>query len=253
MDLPIKQGSETYDHRGKNVGIYMLHDLAGSPHNIYDIGVTFVEAGYSVRIPRLAGHGTSPIDLHDVTIDDILHALRTDFKEYKAEMDYVILFGFAFGGGLAQQLAFEFEVDGLILVNSIFEAPEKLIVDALEEVELEHRFVPAGTLDIKNDRVKPDIYTEIPVPIILELPEFSEHLQEHAADVFCPLLVLQSIDDHVYSPKNADYIVHKFSSREKHLIMLQDSFHFATVDYDQERIAKQCIFFIKGLDPRRED
>lgn len=253
MTFSSTQAMDSYIFNGKNVGIFMIHDFAGSPAHLRAIANHFSDNGYSVKLPKLLGHGTSPEDLLNYSYDAIFKQIYDEFVSFYHDMDYTIILGFAAGGAIAQQLATKHEVAGLILINAFFSPPEKVLFDAQQSSEVHADYLETGTIDIKNERAKYFIYDKIPTALLLQLDHVSSDLKAHANKIFSPVLILQSVDDHVYSPRNADHMLHSFASREKHLVMLQDSYHYAPIDYDQERIINQCLFFVKGLDPRRED
>lgn len=253
MTESTKIHAQPFEKTGKDVGIFLIHDFGGSPAHLYPIATAFADAGYSVKLPRLLGHDTSPEELNQVNYTEILKSLELEFEPFFEEMEYIILLGFATGGALAQQLATKYEVEGLILINSLFQPPLKLMEEAETALKRDVDYVPRGTVDVKNERAEHALYAKYPTRRILELKEVSEKIQEQANLITTPVLVLQSIEDHVYPPSNADHLVNAFNSREKHLIMLYDSYHYAVIDYDQQRIFKQCLYFVKGLDPTRED
>lgn len=253
MTNPIIIGAEPYEFKGKNVGIFMIHDFAGSTIHLKRIAEGFAQSGYSVKLPTLLGHGTAPDELLAASYEELFEAIESEFKAFYEQMEYTIVLGFATGGALAQQLAQKHDISGLILINSFFAAPEKFLEDALLALDAHESYIETGTIDIKNERATVSVYNKFPAQLIAQLQQVSTQLQQDASKIQAPILILQSIDDHVYSPVNADRILSAVGSREKHLVMLQDSYHFAPVDYDQERITNQSIFFVKGLDPRRED
>lgn len=245
--------SNCIDYAGKNVGIFLVHDFAGSVMHLESLAKHFAEEGYTVKLPMLLGHGTAPEDLLEYSYIDIFQHIDSQFKSFFDKMDYTIIVGFAAGGAIAQQLATKYEIQGIILINSIFSPPQKIIADAKLLHQKNERFMETGTIDIKDVRATHTIYNKVPVSLALELEKVSANLQENALLLSCPVLILQSSNDHVYSAVNADQMLTAFASREKHLVMLMDSFHYAPIDYDQQRIFNQSLFFVKGLDPHRVD
>ena len=61
----------------------------------------------------------------------------------------------------------------------------------------------------------------------------------------CPLLVIQSRDDHVVVPENAPFIIENAGAQDKRLLWLENSYHVATLDHDQELIARETLNFIQ--------
>ncbi len=80
---------------------------------------------------------------------------------------------------------------------------------------------------------------------------FTKDVAAQSNRIQAPLLVMHSTDDHVLPPQTVDHLIATASSKEKHLIMLQDSYHYALVDYDAPRIVEQSLYFVKGIDPDR--
>lgn len=58
---------------------------------------TFAAAGYSVELPRLPGHGTSPEDMVATDWDDWSEAAETAFKDLAARTRSVIVCGLSMG------------------------------------------------------------------------------------------------------------------------------------------------------------
>ena len=48
--------------RGNDTCILLIHGYTGSPHDMLYLGKRLHQAGFSVFIPRLPGHGTNHID-----------------------------------------------------------------------------------------------------------------------------------------------------------------------------------------------
>src|SRR3954447_22937550 len=62
-----------------------------------------------------------------------------------------------------------------------------------------------------------------------------------------PLLLLHSAVDHVVAPSNSVTVLAGVSSGDVTEIVLEDSYHVATLDNDAERIEKESIAFIARL------
>jgi carboxylesterase len=62
-----------------------------------------------------------------------------------------------------------------------------------------------------------------------------------------PVLLFRSLQDHVVEASNSQWILDHVSSKDKEEILLKNSFHVATLDYDAELIETQSADFIKRL------
>jgi carboxylesterase len=58
--------------------------------------------------------------------------------------------------------------------------------------------------------------------------------------IHCPILGFKSAEDHVVPPENTDYIIENIGSDKKEKVVLQNSYHVASMDHDKEQIVKNC-------------
>jgi len=61
-----------------------------------------------------------------------------------------------------------------------------------------------------------------------------------------PMLLFHSVDDHTLPVTNTEIVMKGVGSREKQRIELVNSFHVATLDYDQEIIFENSRLFIES-------
>ncbi len=84
-----------------------IHGFAGSRRDFNDLGDLLHTQGYTVRLLRLPGHGTSPEAYAQVTASDLLDHVRQEHAALAATHRQVDLIGFSMGGSLATLLAAE--------------------------------------------------------------------------------------------------------------------------------------------------
>jgi carboxylesterase len=60
------------------------------------------------------------------------------------------------------------------------------------------------------------------------------------------MLLFHSVDDHTLPVTNTEIVMKGVGSREKQRIELVNSFHVATLDYDQEIIFENSRLFIES-------
>jgi carboxylesterase len=65
--------------------------------------------------------------------------------------------------------------------------------------------------------------------------------------VTVPLQLFHSINDHTLPVCNTEIIMEEIGSSNKTRIELINSYHVATLDYDQELIFQNSLTFIQGL------
>jgi len=54
---------EAFFKEGNDVGVLVIHGFTGSPGSMRDLAQFYADQGFTVALPRLAGHGTTPEDL----------------------------------------------------------------------------------------------------------------------------------------------------------------------------------------------
>jgi carboxylesterase len=105
--------------------------------------------------------------------------------------------------------------------------------------------VPGVGSDIKKPGVTELAYPVVPVPAIRQIYALMGATRELLPRITCPLLIFQSRDDHVVTPKNGPYILEHVGAQEIRLFWLEDSFHVATLDNEKEQIAGETLQFIR--------
>ena len=64
-----------------------------------------------------------------------------------------------------------------------------------------------------------------------------------------PLLLLHSPQDHVVPPADSARILGRVSSTDVREVLLEQSYHVATLDHDAERIFAESLAFVERLAP----
>jgi len=105
--------------------------------------------------------------------------------------------------------------------------------------------VPGVGGDIKKPGVTELAYQDVPVPSIRQLYALMSVTRELLPKVNGLTLVIQSRNDHVVVPENAPFIIESIGAEDKRLLWLENSYHVATLDHDQELIAGEILNFFK--------
>jgi carboxylesterase len=57
--MPVMPGAEAYARREGRTGVLLCHGFTGSPQSLRPWAEYLADAGLSVSLPRLPGHGTT--------------------------------------------------------------------------------------------------------------------------------------------------------------------------------------------------
>ena len=90
-------------------------------------------------------------------------------------------------------------------------------------------------------------YDRLPLHALASSLQLYADVTAHLNRVDQPLLLLHSVVDHVVAPSNSAAVLAGVSSADVTEIVLEDSYHVATLDNDAERIEKESIAFIARL------
>ena len=156
--------------------------------------------------------------------------------------------GLSMGGTLSIRLAEEHgdEVAGLVLVNPslLTKRPDRFLLPVLRWVKPTW---PGIASDIKKPGVTELAYDKVPVKAAYQLSRLWVTTRGDLGKVDQPLLVLRSTEDHVVEPDSARMLLEKVSSTDVTEVLLDDSYHVATLDNDAPMIFERSLEFVRRL------
>ena len=235
-------------HDGGTTGIVLCHGFTGSPASMRPWAEYMAAQGASVRLPLLPGHGTSWQDMATSTQHDWMGAIRAAHAELAARCDRVFAFGLSMGGTLALRLAEEVGdgVAGVVVVNPMVSRMPAGSAFA----PLLHRLMPSlpsvGN-DISKQGVDEHCYTRVPVRCVGELTQLARDVVRNIASVTQPVLIFTSTQDHLVDPRNSQWLAEHLTSDDVSSVILENSFHVATLDNDADRIFEVTANFVRRL------
>ena len=104
----IVKGAESFTLSGTNGrALLLLHGSGDTPQSLRHLADRLHDAGYSVSVPLLPGHGRSPRDFASATAEDYHSAARRALEELAQSAAWVGIIGLSMGGALAARLANE--------------------------------------------------------------------------------------------------------------------------------------------------
>ncbi len=244
--MPLMPGAEPYSHDAGDVGVLLLHGFTGSPKSMRPWGEFLASHDITVRVPRLPGHGTRWQDMNITTWQDWYAEVDRSFREVSARCSQVFVMGLSMGGSLTLRLA-ELKGDairGIVLVNPAVhsERPDRFALPVIKH------FIgsfPGISNDINKPGQDEGAYDRIPLKAAHSLTHLWSAVKSDIAAVDQPLLLFRSKVDHVVEASNAAWILSHVSSTDVREVVLMDSFHVATVDYDAELIFEQSLQFVR--------
>lgn len=230
------------------VGVLLVHGFTGTPQSLRPWAEHLVDAGFTVSLPRLPGHGTHWRELNATQWQDWYAHADAAFTDLRARCDTVFIFGLSMGGALSLRLAEQHgdEVAGLVLVNPAINItdPRMKILPVLARV------VPSLAA-IGNDIADPSnrelAYDRNPLRALHSQSKLWADVVAHLDQVTQPLLVFRSEQDHVVDPSSVAILKQRVGSADAEFRDLTRSFHVATLDYEAPEIFDASVEFIRRL------
>src|SRR5438067_3818811 len=112
---PVLPGAEPFSAPGGPHGALVLHGFTGSPQSMRGLATAFAEAGFTVELPRLPGHGTSLDDMLTTGWADWSGWAEQAYQDLAGRCERVVVAGLSMGGTLTAWLAANHpEVAGIV-------------------------------------------------------------------------------------------------------------------------------------------
>jgi carboxylesterase len=230
------------------VGIVLVHGFTSTPSVMRPWAEFLNGHGFTVSVPLLPGHGTSLEDLENTTWQQWPREIEIHLIQLLDKCEKVFIFGFSMGGAASLQVAarYQSQLAGLILVNPMIHRAGGWPI----AVKFASRFIKsiatAGS-DIKKLGVVQWKYDRTPLRAAHQLLLLLEHARPQLEKINLPLLLLRSTEDHTLPSTNSRIILDRIGSRIKEEVVLENSYHVAPLDHDQELIFKNSLSFMEKI------
>jgi carboxylesterase len=228
----------------KDVGIIFVHGFTGSPAAMRPWAQFMHDAGYTVSVPLLPGHGTHWEDLNNVAWQSWPARVQEEVTKLREHCSKIFIFGLSMGGATTLQVAEHNDVTGLVLVNPMIHIPGLLIKFAPLIAKF-RKGMPSVGDDIKAPGVTEWGYDVLPTRGVLQLKKLLDDTRANLKRVTAPTLLFHSVDDHVLPVSNTEIIMAGIGSEAKTRIEITNSYHVATLDNDATLIFQNALAHVK--------
>ena len=244
--MPVLPGAEPYSADGGVVGVLVCHGFTGTPQSMSPWAEHLAGAGYTVRLPRLPGHGTTWQELNATRWQDWYAEVERAHAELTRRCETVFAVGLSMGATLATRLAEEKgkAVAGLVLVNPSY-GTERFDARFAKYIGWLVKSRPGIGSDIKKAGASELSYDRTPVRAFASLQLLWQLAVDDLARVTAPVLMFRSTDDHVVEPLSGRLLRQRATSTTVREVILEDSYHVATLDNDAQTIFDGTVAFIR--------
>jgi carboxylesterase len=243
--IAIMPGAEPLSLRGDRRGALVIHGFTGTPQSMRPLAEIFAAAGFSVEMPRLPGHGTTPEDMSNYGWSDWTAVVEATYRDLARRVDKMVVAGLSMGGALTLWLAEHHPaIAGIVLINPVVESDDftPLVEGAAALLASGQAFIPGVAGDIADPDSKELGYDRVPAVTVGPLVKGIAGVKAGLGSVRCQTLLLHSPQDHVVPPGSAQLLKTKLAGRLEY-VSLERSFHVATIDYDRDEINRRSLAF----------
>lgn len=245
--MPVMPGAEPYSHDGGSTGVLLCHGFTGTTASLRPWAGYLAEAGLTVSLPRLPGHGTTWQEMSRTRWEDWYAEIDRAYEDLRSRAAEIFVMGLSMGGCLALRLA-ELrgsEVAGLVLVNPSV-APDTKMFLLAPVLKLVVPSLPGVASDIKKEGVTELAYDRVPVRAAASLPQLWRLTRERLGEVTQPVLIYRSTVDHVVGPASMQALRARLPASTLTVRECPDSYHVATIDNDAPQIFAGSLEFVRA-------
>jgi len=239
-------------------GALLVHGFLGSRGDFNRLGEALRGAGFSVRLMRLPGHGTGPLDMAVMSPERLTAAVREEWREVRRRFRPAVLVGFSMGGALAVLAAAEEPPDALVLVAPYFgitywwplvlpvETWNSLLGPLVPMAVKDQRFMQ---VNVPEARSRIFSYGVVPVRAVEVLIDLGRQARRPGVleSIRSPVLVLHSVGDRAASPSACRRAFERIGSPKKRCVWYERSNHILMWDHDAEAATGEILGFLGAI------
>jgi carboxylesterase len=233
---------------GGRIGVVLSHGFTGMPGSIRPWAEHLAAAGYSVRLPLLPGHGASWQETNRSRWPQWYETVEASYRELATTCDVVFAGGLSMGATLVTRLA-QLHPDGiagLVLVNPAF-GTRRIDAKFAPYISWALRSRPAIGSDIKKPGVREPANDRTPVAAFASMAKLWKVTVADMATVRAPILMYRSRVDHVLDDLSGELLKAGAVNTSVREVLLENSYHVATMDNDAPQIFAGTVEFIESL------
>ena len=232
---------------GGPVGVVLSHGFTGTPASMRPWAEHLAAAGYSVRLPLLPGHGGTWQETNRTRWPQWYAEVERAFEELAERCETVFACGLSMGGTLVTRLAEQHpgRVAGLVLVNPAY-GTRRLDAKLAPYIAWAVRSRPSIGGDIKKPGVTEPAGDRTPVVAFASLYQLWKVTRADLAKVRAPILMYRSREDHVVDSLSGELLHRGAVNAELREVVLENSYHVATLDHDAPAIFEGSVEFIRA-------
>ena len=228
-DTKLFPNGRSISHEGGPTAVLLLHGWTGWTGRLAYLGERLTETGFTVRIPRLPGHGSNLQDFRDCTWRDWLRRAVDEFIDLRDRAETVYVAGASMGALLAIILGAQFNIPRIALLAPAVHTRNRLV--ALANL-LQHVLPRIGS-DWNSERdpdpdataIGKEYKTHNYTKAIAQLYRLQRLARKNLPRLMSDTLAVVSKNDEAVPPEVARYITDRIPAQRIRTLMLEKSGH----------------------------
>lgn len=229
----------------------LCHGFTGSPFSMAPLAADLAAAGVAAVVPRLPGHGTTWQQMAATGWEHWYAEVEAALLGLRARGAQVVVVGLSMGGALSLRLAQEHpgDVAALVLVNPavLLTDPRLALLPVLARLSPSMPGIGSDTANGADEHA----YASVPLRALASSLAGYRRVRERLHEVVAPLLLLRSAADHVVPAASSSAVLAGVSSTSVREVVLQRSFHVATLDHDAATISALALGVVAATEAGR--
>lgn len=234
--------------------VLLYHGWTGWPGRLSHLAGRLNEAGYTVVVPRLPGHGTNMADMLQTRAEDWVRSAVDEYLDLADRFDQIYLAGTSMGGVIATLVAVRFNVARLALLAPAFATRNRFVglspflkrlVPSIrtswqEDKETDPRVVALGR----------EYSTHNYTSMIAELVRIQRTGRRSLRDLKADTLVVVSLADQSVPPGVADLVEERARHARVERVTVERSNHQLSEHVDRDVVADAVVsWFVNCHEP----
>lgn len=216
--------------------LLFIHGFTSTPESLMPVAESLARAGWTVQLPLLPGHGTTPEDMEKYSFQDWMEAVLAAWDGLSRSYERPAVAGLSMGAALALHVACRRPVSAVAAL-----APSLYIKDwrlsLLPLLRLVKHWNAAIANDIKGRELQETAYPRFALKNVADLLELQKIVRAELPGLRAPLLGIQSREDHTVPPSCLDDLMRWAGSEVKEQHRLLNSYHVITLDQERGTVA----------------
>jgi carboxylesterase len=242
----------------------VVHGLTGTPANMASITEALKAKGYLVKAPLLAGHGVDLKTLANSTWRDWYGTVLRAYEELSKQAAKIYFVGSSLGALLGLKLAQEFgnPIKALALLGTPIQLKplfKHLVIPGVRYTPL-RLFIRSTAKNFEKSVLDPEgreLYRQnslhrLPARAVFQTQDLAKEVTKELHKISQPLILIHGHKDHLADPKGLLEIKKKVVSKQVDIVMMEQSAHVVSVDYDREEVAKRVVDFFDSFSTARQ-